>query len=371
LWNRWAFYYAPLWFCILFITAIMVSVYWTVRRRERDSLGLMRSKEQVNDKRLSPVLKQSNDDPVNKRRMSFVRNRSEMMARASSIVMPKTMARRLSDTSLKSVGTSIGQLATTHEDANHVLETIETFTSAKHQNVEANTFGSRVVFQQSLWYTAAFYASYTFPTINRVLQQVNGSSPYALLLLHAIFFPLQGFFNVLIYRYAFFHRLKQRFSKMPFWERFHLTYRWSFLGPPPNPTARSHLETEESLDITATPASRGSAVASGDGARARAASYDRNSNDISLCNDDVGFRDDAFDPSGDKLMSTVVEDRLLMSYAKFPNMLAEEAVMVSTRYPTMIGEDSYLGMAASELPQHLPNTTSHAPQAFPTMMTDF
>jgi hypothetical protein len=251
-----------------------------------------------------------------------------------------------------------------------VLETIETFTSARHQNVEANTFGSRVVFQQSLWYTAAFYASYTFPTINRVFQQVYGSSPYALLLLHAIFLPLQGFFNVLIYRYAFFHRLKQRHPEMPFWELFHLTYRWSFLGPPPDPTARSHAETVESRDNTATPASQGSAVASADGARARVASYDRNSDDISVYNDDVEFTDNALDPSGDKLISTVMED-LMMSYAEFPNMLAEESVMVSTQYPTMIWEDSYSGMAASELPQPFPISTSQAPQAFPTMMTDF
>jgi hypothetical protein len=232
----------------------------------------------------------------------------------------------------------MGQLSTTHEDANHVLETIEAFTSAKHQNVEANTLGSRVVFQQSLWYTAAFYATFTFATINRVLQQVNGYSFYPLLLLQAIFLPLQGFFNLLIYRYAFFHRMKQRHPLMPFWELFHLTYRWSFLGPPPNPTARSNAETVKSRDNTATPSSRGSAVASPDGARARAASYDQKYDDISINNDDVGFTDDALDPSGDKLMSTVVED-LMMSYGEFPNMLAEETVVVSTHYPTMIRED--------------------------------
>jgi hypothetical protein len=61
----------------------------------------------------------------------------------------------------------------------------------------------------------------------------------------------------------------------------------------------------------------------------------------------------------------------LMSYAEFPNMLAEEAVVVSTHYPTMSWEDSYSGMAASELPQPFPMSTSQAPQAFPTMMTDF
>jgi hypothetical protein len=348
----------------------MLSVYWTVRRREIDSLGSMHE-DQVNDKqRRSSVLKQSYDGPASKTRSSLVRDQSEIMSRTNSIVMPKTMARRLSVTSVKSFGSSMGQPATTHEDANHVLETIETFTSANHQNVEVNTFGSRVVFQQCLWYTAAFYASYTFATINRVLQQVWGSSPYALLLLHAIFLPLQGFFNVLIYRYAFFHRLKQRHPGMPFWELFHLTYRWSFLGPPPDPTARSNAETEESRDNTATPASRGSAVASGDGARARAASYDKKSDDLSVNNDDVGFTDEALDPSEDKLMSTMVED-LLMSYAEFPNMLAEESVMVSTQYPKMIREDSYSGMASSELPQPFPNATSQAPQAFPTMMTDY
>jgi hypothetical protein len=296
-----------LWFCILFITAIMVSVYWTVRRREFDLLGSMRSKDQVNDKRRS-----SN----------------------SMIVMPTTMARRPIDTSVKS------SVSTRHEDASYLLEVIETLTTAKHQNVEANTFGSRLVFQQSLWYTAAFYATFTFATINRVLQQVYGSSPYALLLLHAIFIPLQGFFNVLIYRYAFFHRLKQRHPEMPFWELFHLTYRWSFLGPPPNPLATSNVETVESRDNAATPASRGSAVASADGARARAASYDQKSDNLSIKNDNVGFTHDALDPLGDKLVSTVVED-LLMSYAEFPNMLAEEAVMVSTHYPTMIPQDSW------------------------------
>jgi hypothetical protein len=286
-----------------------------------------------------------------------VLKQSDMMTRTSSVVMPKTLARRLSVKSYKLVRTSTAQLA--QEDVNHVLETIETFISAKLQNVEANAFGSRLVFQQSVWYTFAFYATFTFATINRALQQANVSIPYPLLVLHAIFLPLQGFFNVLIYRCAFFQRLKQRHPEMSFWELFHLTYRWSFLGPPPDPTARSNVETEASRDNAATPASRGSAVDSADGARARAASYDKKSDDIS-----VGFTDDALDPSGAKLMSTVMED-MLMSYAEFPNMLAEESVMVSTQYPTMIWEDSYSGMASSELPQPFPISTSQAPQAFP------
>ena len=44
----------------------------------------------------------------------------------------------------------------------------------------------------------------------------------------------QGLFNVLVYRFAFYLRLKARNPHLTKWELFRSTWRWSYLGPPPD-----------------------------------------------------------------------------------------------------------------------------------------
>ena len=86
-------------------------------------------------------------------------------------------------------------------NADQVMEAIGGFTSVKEQqSVESNKLGSRAVFRQSLYYTLSFYAVYAFPTLNRILE-LHGYDFFIIFLLHATTIPLQGFLNLVVYRY--------------------------------------------------------------------------------------------------------------------------------------------------------------------------
>jgi hypothetical protein len=122
----------------------------------------------------------------------------------------------------------------TSADIEFVLEIIEEYPSAARQNAAAYQYGTLVILYQSLAYTGAFYLVWLFPSVNRIVQHTTVNNYFVLLLLQCFFEPLQGLCNVLVYRFAFYLRLRQRNPHLTKWELFQHTWRWSFLGPPPN-----------------------------------------------------------------------------------------------------------------------------------------
>jgi hypothetical protein len=99
------------------------------------------------------------------------------------------------------------------------------------QNIFQDLPRTRQVATQAVLYILAFYNTYIFATINRILQQSNGSSPFAILMLHSLSLPMQGFWNFLIYRRPF-YLLLRRSKSMPRWEaiKTSLILSW-FKGP--------------------------------------------------------------------------------------------------------------------------------------------
>jgi hypothetical protein len=55
-----------------------------------------------------------------------------------------------------------------------------------------------------------FLLTHFFATIDRIYQQVTGTAPFGLLLVHSIFQPLQGFFNLIVYRRPQYIRLRRK-----------------------------------------------------------------------------------------------------------------------------------------------------------------
>lgn len=292
--------------------------------------------------------KNDNDRNGPTRTSSIMRTRSALLTGygAGNMVMPKKMARLYSSRSNVSSVRSNEQ-DQYKEDAHHVLQTIETFKSANYQNVRQNKFGSKAVFRQSCYYTLGFYVTYSFATINRVFQQAKGATHFGLILLHAFFIPLHGFFNVLVYRYAYCIRLKHRNPHMTGWQIFFFAWRWTFLGPPPiatstalpdddgddnnnnnNNTIKSNMPVYKQKKPTRLSISGNDSIAGFDPS-------------------DLGIQiaDDVLDPTNGTIDVNGVTADLLMSYAEYPNMLSEDAVMVN--YPTIIEEDeneeSYMG----------------------------
>jgi len=76
--------------------------------------------------------------------------------------------------------------------------------------LKKNRHSKRVMYQ-SLWYIIAFYLSFIFACSARIVGSLTGSTPFPLLLLFSIFFPMQGFFNFLVYmRPRFFNQNRAR-----------------------------------------------------------------------------------------------------------------------------------------------------------------
>jgi hypothetical protein len=164
----------------------------------------------------------------------------------------------------------------------------------------------------------------------------------------------------MIYRYYYFNRLKQRHPHMSFCELLHWTWRWTFLGPPPEPKSfsesdrgssnaskrrRPFFSKKETLEEPA------QAVANQDIVGSKCELFSMNFPSISTNNDSAIVEDndhvnvlvDEFlcqeQPHDEYLLEFFSAD-LLMSYGDFPNTLSEEPLMAIAQFPIMIGLDS-------------------------------
>jgi hypothetical protein len=139
---RWAFLYAEVWFAILYVTAAMALIYYTVLRVERST-----------DK-----YRHLNNPSSSSRRRSLPKD-------SLSSIFRRRQKQRIS------------------------------LIKRKRQQ-------SKQVAHQALAYVGAFFLTWIFGTIARLMQQSKedvSKSYRPLLLLQTIFFPLQGFFNALVY----------------------------------------------------------------------------------------------------------------------------------------------------------------------------
>jgi hypothetical protein len=157
---RWMFYYAPLWFCIVFVTGTMVFVYRTVRQRELRIISESESEESVKKIATSPVIV------------------TDMYVNSSS-------------------GVSIDNREENRNNDNiaNFLQTIASFATASQQAIETSSFCTHAVYKQALYYTLAFYLTLLFGTINRLIQTFLGVTFFPTIFLQCVTVPLQGLFN--------------------------------------------------------------------------------------------------------------------------------------------------------------------------------
>jgi hypothetical protein len=261
----------------------IASVYWTIKRREMASIRKPAAAAAAATRRCSvlvvhgggaaagaPTQQQERETSSNTTSTNTTSNTTTTPAgaaghaarRRSSMGIPLQMAKRIrssisfgsSSAAAGGAGSSVPSVLSDTESAitnatklaveqaeaakkkkevEDVMAAIESFPSARKQNVENNNaFGSRAVYTQSLLYTLTFFATYTFATINRIVQQLTGETYFIIIALHVTFIPLQGFFNVVVYRRDVYIRLKQRHPHMTQGELLRRTWRWTFLGPP-------------------------------------------------------------------------------------------------------------------------------------------
>ena len=71
--------------------------------------------------------------------------------------------------------------------------------SMQRKKDESDRKYSKQVSAQAMYYLLAFFFTWTPATVTRCMQMMNAKVPYAMLLLMAIFTPMQGFLNFLVY----------------------------------------------------------------------------------------------------------------------------------------------------------------------------
>lgn len=104
--------------------------------------------------------------------------------------------------------------ASTHEPFRSYFRSYATSALTQRRHLSK----SRRVAAQALWYVGAFYLTFTFATINRLIQQIAGKTVFATTVLHTIFEPAQGFLNYLVYVRPRFINYKDKNPGVPWYK---------------------------------------------------------------------------------------------------------------------------------------------------------
>lgn len=144
---RYGFFYGPMWMCLVLMIYIMVNIYLHIRKRER----------------------------------SIEKYEFEAMAEATAEAKREAKA----------------ETNSTHDIFSQ---------QAKKEMEKYRMRRSRQVAIQSFYYVGAAILAYLFSAVTRLIQLFGGKTPYPILLLMAIFTPLQGFMNFYVY-------IRPRFEK--------------------------------------------------------------------------------------------------------------------------------------------------------------
>ena len=114
-------------------------------------------------------------------------------------------------------------------DVKFVLATVEDFPSAAKQYAATYHIGARLILYQSIAYVVVFWMIWIFPTINQMKTIRELEHNYGLVVMQAIFEPLQGVFNFFVYRFAHYLRLKELHPRWTTRQLIQRTLRFTFL----------------------------------------------------------------------------------------------------------------------------------------------
>ena len=136
---QWAFYYAPLWFVIVLVSGLMYWVYHTVKAQEKA----------MDKYKVSAVGTSSGNDNGNE------------------------------DDEIGGSSRKPGQL--------------------RRQPSVAQLSNYKRIQKQAFFYVGAFFVTWFFPTIFQLVIVISGKFPFSLLFLTALFVPIQGLLNLIVF----------------------------------------------------------------------------------------------------------------------------------------------------------------------------
>ena len=229
---RWAFYFIPLWTCIVTACIAITLVYRTVHRLEKHTTTIVLRQSMVASQQLpnlqlhdsrNNISLQSSSNHLHADAYSWNSNQSE---RANDSSMGDGNSTNHDDggatsTNADDIASNLADATLSHCDD---LDDDEQDTAPAEQAVTTTASNTKSnaqqILAQSLWYLAAFYVTHLFSTVNRALQLTVGHTYFELLVLHAWFDPLQGWLNFLVYRRPMYLRYRRAASGIGRWRRY-------------------------------------------------------------------------------------------------------------------------------------------------------
>jgi len=247
-------------------------------------------------------------------------------------------------------------------DVKFVLATVEDYPSAARQYAATYHIGARLILFQSIAFVVGFWMIWIFPTARQLVLLEDPRDTYGLLVLQAIFEPLQGFFNFSVYRFSHFIRLRELHPEWTMRKLLYHTMRWSFLTKRSN-FAKAERESEARSSIF-----KGSFVQSvlsnQDGERQSDSDSDSGQNESGLIEAPKGTAIEMPKEKQTKRMSSLMGD-LMTEFADFPDTLNEEYKEVvghglftypTSTFPTIYSRQSFSGIPRnSKIPFPMPH----------------
>eukprot|EP00523_Entomoneis_sp_CCMP467_P020983 CAMPEP_0168851166 /NCGR_PEP_ID=MMETSP0727-20121128/12268_1 /TAXON_ID=265536 /ORGANISM="Amphiprora sp., Strain CCMP467" /LENGTH=576 /DNA_ID=CAMNT_0008905143 /DNA_START=181 /DNA_END=1912 /DNA_ORIENTATION=+ len=211
---RWAFFYAMMWFCLLFTSVCTIMVARKVYTVDQTSLKYRRpeiSGPLAVENSTAPGTNEqdTNNEPGTEngrdnKRASFIKSVSGSLTRATS---------------------RLGSIRDSHK------------------RFAENNARTMEIFKQAVWYVLAFYLTYCWSFVSRLLAQILGHTFYGLMILHSFFDPLQGFLNFFIYQRPRYLRERKDHPHLSRWQCFGNILRLTKYGPPPSRKSSSQTQT--------------------------------------------------------------------------------------------------------------------------------
>lgn len=198
-------HYSMVWIAILFVSFGMIYIYWTVRRQEARAMAI----RGIGDEQEGGVGEGTQDGTADAAAAAELQN-TDKCSFIIRLTLEKwqSIGRSLLTNSERRSSAGIGHNNEKRKTSSTISGSTN-FTFVPQPKRELKR--SKEVAAQARLYIFALYLTWLFTTVTRFYQIYSSKKPYTALLLMAIFFPLRGFWNCIIYvRPTFVQRRQER-----------------------------------------------------------------------------------------------------------------------------------------------------------------
>ena len=210
---QWLFLFAPVWVCVIFQTLAMIFLYLSVRNVEQETKAIEASAAfKMSQRRKKGREAADNENDIDERpspRISIRKTITAVAAEEEDTSWTQDYSEGLDHDDKHDSGlTSI--TSTRHDDDHDHTDNNDVEEPQQQEQAEEDTAAilaarskkqrhSKMIAIQGILYVAAFYITWLFPTIQRIMELAGVESKFWIQALDTSLLPLQGLFNVIIY----------------------------------------------------------------------------------------------------------------------------------------------------------------------------